>query len=92
MNIFPPSLLDPGRAGIVGVRPHDLTLTDPGGGDLDAAVELVEMTGSEQHVHLRLDEADVRVIVVVPAGQEVRVGERVGLRLRPDRIHAFGEL
>jgi ABC-type sugar transport system ATPase subunit len=89
MNVFAASLLDRSRAGVVGIRPHDITLTASGGASLDAAVELVEMTGSEQHVHLRLDEADVRVIVVVPAGQEVRVGERVGLRLRPEGVHLF---
>jgi ABC-type sugar transport system ATPase subunit len=90
MNVFPASLLDPIRAGVVGVRPHDVTLTDPGGGDLDVTVELVEGTGSEQHVHLRLDVAsDARLIAVVPPDQAIRVGERVGLRLRPDGIHLF---
>jgi ABC-type sugar transport system ATPase subunit len=90
MNVFPASLLDPSRRGVVGVRPHDLTLTDPGGGDLDASVELVEGTGSEQHVHLRLEGAsDARLIAVAPPDQEIRVGERVGLRLRPDGLHFF---
>jgi ABC-type sugar transport system ATPase subunit len=89
MNVFAASLLDRSRPGVVGVRPHDITLTASGDGTLDATVELVEMTGSEQHVHLRLDAADTRVIVVVPADQEVRVGERVGLRLRPDGAHLF---
>jgi ABC-type sugar transport system ATPase subunit len=90
MNVFPASLLDPSRPGVVGVRPHDVTLTDPGGGDLDASVELVEGTGSEQHVHLRLEGAsDARLIAVVPPDQAVRVGERVGLRLRADGLHFF---
>jgi len=92
MNVFAASLLDPSRTGVVGVRPHDVTLTDPGGGNLDATVELVEATGSEQHVHLRLEGAEARVIGVVAADREIRVGERVGLRLRADRIHVFDEL
>jgi ABC-type sugar transport system ATPase subunit len=89
MNVFPASLLDPNRRGLVGARPHDLTLIDPGEGDLDASIELVEGTGSEQHVHLRLEGADVRLIAVAPPAQEIRIGERVGLRLRPDGLHFF---
>ena len=92
MNVFSASLLEPGRAGVVGIRPQDVTLADAGGGGLDATVELVEVTGSEQHVHLRLEGApETRVIAAVPADQETRVGARVGLRLRADRIHLFQE-
>jgi ABC-type sugar transport system ATPase subunit len=49
--------------------------------------------GSEQHAHLRLEGAsDARLIAVAPPDQEIRVGERVGLRLRADRMHVFDEL
>jgi hypothetical protein len=92
-EFFPASLLDPSCPGSSGVRPHDVTLTDPGEGNLAATVELVEGTGSEQHVHLRLEGAsDARLIAVAPPDQEIRVGERVGLRLRADRMHVFDEL
>jgi ABC-type sugar transport system ATPase subunit len=84
-----------GRCSVAQLTSRSSSLCGPGpcGGDLDASVELVEGTGSEQHVHLRLEGAsDARLIAVVPPDQELRVGERVGLRVRPDRIHAFDEL
>ena len=90
MNVLDAGLLGAGRSGTIGIRPHQIELTPPGEGDLDATVQLVEITGSEQHVHLRADStADVRLIAVVPADREVPVETRVGLRMHPDGIHLF---
>ena len=91
MNVLDGTLL--GRSGeAVGIRPHDISLTAVGAGDLDGTVELVETIGSEQHVHLRLATApDQRIIVVVPTDVGVKVDAPVGLTLRRDRIHYFDE-
>jgi ABC-type sugar transport system ATPase subunit len=92
MNILDASLLEAGRAGVVGIRPHDVALTRPGEGDLDATVQLVETTGSERHVHLRLDDTGPRVIAVVPPDAPLAVESRVGLGLRRDRLHFFTDV
>ena len=93
MNVLDAALLEPGRSGVVGIRPHDVSLVGAGEGDVDGTVELVELTGSEQHVHLRLDAVpDVRMIAVLPADAEVHVGQRAGVRPRRDRLHFFAHL
>jgi len=93
MNVLDAALLEPGRSGVVGIRPHDVSLVGAGEGDVDGTVELVELTGSEQHAHLRLDAGpDVRMIAVLPADAEVRAGQRAGVRPRRDRLHFFAHL
>ena len=89
MNIIDASLVESGARGVVGFRPHDVTLSIDGAGDLSGTIELVETVGSEQHVHLRLDADDARVIVAVPADRTIVVDSRAGLTLRRDRLHRF---
>ena len=90
MNILDAALIEPGRAGVAGIRPHDVALTAPGEGDLAAKVELVETVGSEQHVHLRLDAApEQRFIAVASPDHVIRVDTRAGLRLRRENLHHF---
>ena len=90
MNFIAASILEPERRGVTGFRPQDVALAAPGGGQLEATVELVETVGSEQHVHLRLDGADEqRIIAVVPPDEHVAADSRVGLRVRGDRLHYF---
>jgi multiple sugar transport system ATP-binding protein len=93
MNILEARHVNAGDRGVAGIRPQDVILTAPEAGDLPAVVELVEMAGSEQHVHLRL-EADPgqRVIAVVPGDLDVRIESRLGVRVRRDRLHTFGDL
>ncbi len=89
MNIIDASLLESGRRGVVGFRPQDVTLTEDARTGLAATVELVETVGSEQHVHLRLDANDTRVIAVASPDRIIPVDSRVGLTLRPERLHHF---
>jgi ABC-type sugar transport system ATPase subunit len=90
MNVLDAGLLGAGRSGTIGIRPHHLELTPPGEGNLDATVQLVEITGSEQHVHLRVASSpDARLVAVVPADRDVPVETRVGVRMHPNRIHLF---
>jgi sn-glycerol 3-phosphate transport system ATP-binding protein len=89
MNIIDASLVEAGRRGVVGFRPQDVTLTEVERTGLAATVALVETVGSEQHVHLRLDADDTRVIAVAPPDRTIPVDSRVGLTLRRDRLHYF---
>jgi ABC-type sugar transport system ATPase subunit len=74
---------------VLGIRPHDVVLTGPGEGDVDATVEVVEMGGSELHLHLRtVVPRDQRLIVVASPDLRMSPGSRVGVRLR-DRLHAW---
>jgi ABC-type sugar transport system ATPase subunit len=92
MNILEARHLSAGSHGLAGIRPQDVLLTAADAGDLAAIVELVEIAGSEHHVHLRLEaDPNQRLIAVVPADTDVRVDMRTGVQLRRDRLHTFIE-
>jgi ABC-type sugar transport system ATPase subunit len=73
----------------IGVRPHDIEITTPGGGDVDGAVELVEALGAWTTLHVRAGTVQELVRVAVLAGPPARPGDRIGLRIRRERLHWF---
>jgi multiple sugar transport system ATP-binding protein len=80
------------RAGTqdLGIRPQDVELTTPGGGDMEGTIEVVERLGASTVVHVQAGQrGDALLRVVVAADDPVTVRDRVGLRLRPDRLHPF---
>lgn len=95
MNLFagPVPALGAGEELIAGVRPHDILLTAPEAGDADATgvVELVEPLGSELRVHLAFPGTGgfSRATAVAPPDAGMAPGDRVGVRLRRDRLHLF---
>jgi sn-glycerol 3-phosphate transport system ATP-binding protein len=80
----PPAVAD-GEAVQVGVRPEHVQIDRVGGCPLP--VELVEELGNGRLAHLRLNGASLSVLV--PATDEAGIGERVGVRLPPERLHFF---
>jgi ABC-type sugar transport system ATPase subunit len=96
MNFLPgdtvKTLAPPQGDGVtLGVRPHDLAVVQPGGGDIDAWVDVVEPRGNELLVYLRLgvkgDGAELRII----APPELAIEEErvVGVRFDRARLHWF---
>jgi ABC-type sugar transport system ATPase subunit len=81
--------LPPSEELVLGIRPEDIELVGAGDGELAGRVDVVEHLGSEARVHVQLepDARELRVKVVLE--QPVREGERIGLRLRRDRLHPF---
>jgi multiple sugar transport system ATP-binding protein len=74
----------------LGIRPQDVELTTAGGGDLEGSIEVVERLGASTVVHVQTGAPIVELLRVVAAGDyTAAVGDRVGLRLRRDRLHAF---
>jgi multiple sugar transport system ATP-binding protein len=77
---------------VVGVRPHDIDLTDPADGDGRGTVEVVEPLGAATLIHLRADgQPDGLVRVVSSPDIRIVIGDHVGFRLRRDRLHLFDE-
>lgn len=77
---------------VVGIRPHDVELTSPDLGELNGVIELVQPSGGDVHVHLRLDGAlTQRLVVVTREAPSSAIGDRVGIRLREDRLHRFAD-
>src|SRR4051794_21931858 len=79
--------------GILGVRPHDITIVATGAGDEDAWVELVESRGSELLVYLCLrgNNQGPAVRVVAPPETPVQPERMVGLRFDRERLHWFDQ-
>ena len=75
---------------IVGVRPHDITLTAPDSGGANGRVQVVESLGSASLLHVALDGlAQPLIRVMVPDEAPVTLDARVGLHVRRDRLHLF---
>jgi ABC-type sugar transport system ATPase subunit len=105
MNLFagPIGWAGAGEGVVVGVRPHDVRVVPPDDPEADGIgqVQLVEPLGSELRVHVHMDDGAGRLraegasagrasaIAVVSPDARVAVGDRVGLRFRRDRLHAF---
>ncbi len=82
-----------GRAVRVGLRPEHLAMTGDQGaagpsGDLEIAVEWIELLGADTVAHGRL--ADGQIVTVRLAGDDpVRIGDRLRLSLPTANLHLF---
>jgi multiple sugar transport system ATP-binding protein len=77
--------LNEGRKVVFGIRPEHLDLTDAGG--MPARVVVVEPTGSETHVVLRIGERDLTA--VFRERHAFAPGQQVHLTPQPGLIHIF---
>ena len=66
-------------------------MTDPGAGELEGTIEVVEPLGAHTLVHVAVENKGELVRVVVPASDQVRAGSRVGLSWERHRVHLFDE-
>jgi ABC-type sugar transport system ATPase subunit len=75
---------------LIGIRPHDIELTDAAASDGQGRIELVEPLGASTVVHLRVEGRAAGLLrVVVPADRSAAVGDVIRFRLRRDRVHVF---
>ncbi|WP_420965414.1 ABC transporter ATP-binding protein [Bradyrhizobium sp. B120] len=83
----------PGTALALGIRPEAFHLSECGGANaLTGAVRLVEHMGSDLFVHLDLPGRDHPVVARLAAERapHIALGQRLHLRVNPDRILVFG--
>jgi ABC-type sugar transport system ATPase subunit len=78
-----------GSTVVLGIRPHDIDVTRPGGGDADGEIELVEALGAWTTMHVRVGEGRDLVRVSALTGTPVRPGGRIGLGIRRHRLQWF---
>jgi len=85
----PPTI--PPRGGILGIRPHDIQIVEPGAGDENAYVELVESRGNEQLVYLCLrgNNQGPAIRIVAPPETTVEPEQMVGIRFDREKLHWF---
>ncbi|MGI5272094.1 ABC transporter ATP-binding protein [Nonomuraea sp. CA-218870] len=90
---FPaPGPLEPGRAVVVAVRPHQVGLGRAGPGLLEfpAEIRLAEMTGGATFVHLLL-EGGTHLVAHLPGTHPYQPGEPAVAVVDPVRVFVFGE-
>ena len=79
----------PAQEVTAGIRPEHVLLTE--GDGFSGTVEVIEMMGSNTHLHVRFGEEEC--VIVVPDGdepvREFTLGERVHFTFHADRIHLF---
>jgi hypothetical protein len=71
---------------MLGIRPRDIAVVDPGIADVLARVESVQALGSEVLMQFCLPSGTALVMVSAHA---LRVGAQVGLAFRRDLLHVF---
>ncbi|MDO5641553.1 MAG: sn-glycerol-3-phosphate ABC transporter ATP-binding protein UgpC [Paracoccus sp. (in: a-proteobacteria)] len=88
-GISVPGLPDHDGAVMVGIRPHDLVVTDTEGDGLRATgtVEAVEPLGAETLVHLQLGKA--QVIATAPGRVVPAIGSSVTVQAGPGALYLF---
>jgi len=72
---------------IIGLRPADVTLTQPGRGGIDGTVYSHEMVGREQQIVIATGGDEIRCRLKVPI--QVTVGTKVGLTLSLSEAKLF---
>jgi ABC-type sugar transport system ATPase subunit len=78
------------HGGIIGVRPHDIAMVAAADADGQGCVEVLEPLGASTLIHLAVEgRAGDLLRIVVPGDHAVGVGDRVGYRVRRDRVHVF---
>ncbi len=77
-----------GPAVLLGVRPEDVALVNPGApGAVAAVVSVVELVGAEQIVFLTCE--GHTLLARLGADERVEADQKVGLRFKPAKLHLF---
>lgn len=77
----------PGEDVIVGIRPGNINITDPGTGLVDIEIEVIEPMGDTKILYFDLE--NQRVNAVVSSTEPVEEGDTVGLEVEWPNVHFF---
>lgn len=80
---------DGARDVLVGIRPHDIDLADGSEAECRGVVQVTEMLGSSQIIHVRASPGELLIRVLAPPEVGLRVDDVVGLRLRRSGLLFF---
>ncbi len=84
------SSVDAGAPLALGIRPRDIVLVEPGGGDAVARVDLVEPLGHEAVLRARLDGGQgAELTIVVSPDRAPAAAEMIGVRFPREQLHLF---
>ncbi|MGE4610002.1 MAG: ABC transporter ATP-binding protein [Paracoccaceae bacterium] len=77
-----------GQVAQLGIRPEAITLTDPGMGQIDGTVDVVEYLGADTYLIINCGEL-VQVTVRADGENALEPGAQVGLAFAQDKLHYF---
>ncbi len=72
----------------VGIRPEHIEIADPGAGQSDGTIEVVEYLGADSFLIVDCGN-DERVTVRLNGDTDLRSGARIGMVFPPDKTHFF---
>lgn len=72
-----------------GIRPEHITAAKEGAAALEGTVEVSELMGSSQHLHVSVHGREC--VIIQPANDAVRMGETIRFTFSPETIHMFGQ-
>ena len=78
-----------GKEVVMGIRPEDFLEDPAAGAALEADVDIAELMGAEINLHLNCQ--GNRLVVRLPSTFRAKVGDRVKLALKPEKIHLFNK-
>ncbi|QHQ36951.1 ABC transporter ATP-binding protein [Algicella marina] len=82
------SVPGPEGAAYLGIRPEDIEITAPGGGQMDGIVDVTEYLGADTYLIVETGAAE-KITVRAPGGIDIRAGAEVGLGFPEARRHFF---
>jgi ABC-type sugar transport system ATPase subunit len=78
-----------GASVTLGIRPEDFSLSSAADAWISGSAEFVEDLGSDYFVHLSCE--DLELIARLPANHPIKRGDRLNLKIDPERVHLFHE-
>jgi multiple sugar transport system ATP-binding protein len=79
----------PAEVAEIGIRPEDIALLPAGQGDLPGTVDVVERLGSDTYAYVVVDNVGVLTVRIVGNAADTAIGQKVGLKFDPARLHLF---
>ena len=74
----------------VGIRPHDLSLTDDGAASaLRATVDVIEPLGWESHLHCTVGGVTLLAQVEAAQARQIQPGDAIQMTVEPEAVHLF---
>jgi len=74
----------------VGMRPEEIALVSEAEGNIVGTIDVVERLGSDTFAYVTVDNVGILTVRIVGNVADMAVGQRVGLKFSPDRLHLFG--
>ncbi len=73
----------------LGIRPEDIALVGDAAGDVRGTIDVVERLGSDTFAYVAVEELGILTVRIVGNAAAMAVGQPVGLKFDPARLHLF---